>query len=425
MNESMDRVLADWLREGPESGPREGLERALAATRRVGQKPGWAFLERWLPMQLTIARTPSLRPILAVVMLALLIVALVATALFIGSHRRTLPAPFGPARNGAVVYDEGGDLFIADELSGDTRALVAGPETGLPGPVFSNQGDRVAFVREAKADFQVMSVLPDGSGTGGARGAPGRIQRHTVVARREPPSSSTSRRRTITGFRFAVVNADGSGVPRARSRQWQPTTRSWRPDGEHIVFRGQLDDGTAGRSSPTPTGRTCASCRSTPSISSTSRAWAGRPTAKHLSFMSAGVDGVTGWQINIADIDADGNMTGLRPLKLDPDSTDEQQPSWSPDSSQLAFLLEKDFKRQVGIFNADGSGFRLVGPGDVRVEHPRLHLVAGRQDTADHRVPGAAKRSEKRSGRCGRSTSRPARQTEIQTPVATWQRLAP
>ena len=76
MNESMDRVLADWLREGPESGPREGLERALAATRRVGQKPGWAFLERWLPMQLTMARTPSLRPILAVVMLALLIVAL-------------------------------------------------------------------------------------------------------------------------------------------------------------------------------------------------------------------------------------------------------------------------------------------------------------------------------------------------------------
>ena len=92
MNESMDRVLADWLREGPESGPREGLERALAATRRVGQKPGWAFLERWLPMQLTMARTPSLRPILAVVMLALLIVALVATALFIGSQRRRVAA---------------------------------------------------------------------------------------------------------------------------------------------------------------------------------------------------------------------------------------------------------------------------------------------------------------------------------------------
>ena len=45
MNESMDRVLADWLNEGPENGPREGLERTLAATRRVGQRPGWTFPE--------------------------------------------------------------------------------------------------------------------------------------------------------------------------------------------------------------------------------------------------------------------------------------------------------------------------------------------------------------------------------------------
>ena len=83
MNESMDRVLADWLREGPETGPREGLERALAATRRVGQKPGWALPERWIPMQLTMARTPSLRPILAIVMVALLTLALFpATRLF-------------------------------------------------------------------------------------------------------------------------------------------------------------------------------------------------------------------------------------------------------------------------------------------------------------------------------------------------------
>ena len=88
MNESIDRVLADWLHEGPESGPREGLERSLAATRRVGQRPGWTLPERWLPMQLTMARTRCQRPILVIVVLALLIVALVATALFIGSQRR-------------------------------------------------------------------------------------------------------------------------------------------------------------------------------------------------------------------------------------------------------------------------------------------------------------------------------------------------
>ena len=31
---------------------------ALAATRRTSQRPGWTFLERWLPMQLTMQRTP-------------------------------------------------------------------------------------------------------------------------------------------------------------------------------------------------------------------------------------------------------------------------------------------------------------------------------------------------------------------------------
>ena len=91
MNESMDRVLADWLHEGPGEGPREGLERSLAATRRVGQRPGWTLPERWIPMELTMARTRVQRPILAIVMLALLIVAVVAAALFVGAQRQQAP----------------------------------------------------------------------------------------------------------------------------------------------------------------------------------------------------------------------------------------------------------------------------------------------------------------------------------------------
>ena len=91
MNESMDRVLADWLHEGPESGPREGLERSLAATRRVGQRPGWTLPERWIPMELTMARTRVQRPILAIVMLALLTVVVLAAALFVGARPQQPP----------------------------------------------------------------------------------------------------------------------------------------------------------------------------------------------------------------------------------------------------------------------------------------------------------------------------------------------
>lgn len=91
MNESMDRVLADWLHEGPESGPREGLERSLAATRRVGQRPGWTLPERWIPMELTMARARVQRPVLVIVVVALLTAALVAAALVIGTQPQQPP----------------------------------------------------------------------------------------------------------------------------------------------------------------------------------------------------------------------------------------------------------------------------------------------------------------------------------------------
>ena len=60
MNESMDRALADWLREGPEHGAqRESLERCPCRDPSGrSQRPGWTFPERWLPMQLTL---PSAR----------------------------------------------------------------------------------------------------------------------------------------------------------------------------------------------------------------------------------------------------------------------------------------------------------------------------------------------------------------------------
>ncbi len=93
MNESMDRVLVDWLREGPERGPLDGLERSLAATRRVGQRPGWTLPGRWIPVGLTGTTGRVQGPILAMVVLALLTLALVSAALFVAAQRQPPPLP--------------------------------------------------------------------------------------------------------------------------------------------------------------------------------------------------------------------------------------------------------------------------------------------------------------------------------------------
>jgi dipeptidyl aminopeptidase/acylaminoacyl peptidase len=115
-------------------------------------------------MQLTIAKTWSPRPIATIGLLALLLLALAASALFIG--RSQTPSLY---RNGAVVYAADGDLYIADQLGGTPRPLVAGPESDSM-PVFSYQGDRVAFVRAFVREGpdwpgvrRIMSVGLDGS----------------------------------------------------------------------------------------------------------------------------------------------------------------------------------------------------------------------------------------------------------------------
>jgi len=53
MNTSTDRpesALRAWLELGPDRGRPEAIERALAATRRVPQRPRWTYPERWIPV---------------------------------------------------------------------------------------------------------------------------------------------------------------------------------------------------------------------------------------------------------------------------------------------------------------------------------------------------------------------------------------
>lgn len=347
MNESMDRALASWLQEGPEHGPNEALERALAASRRTSQRPGWTFPERWLPMQLTMQRTPSLRPLIAIVVLALLIVALAATALLVGSAR--VPPPFGIARNGAVVFQQEGDLFVADQLDGTTRTLIGGPEADSF-PLFSRQGDRLAFVRDVDGGgIQLISVRPDGSDVRMLGSFPG----ENVGVSWSPHGSALLMNFTETdhtGFRVAIVEADGSGsreLALGMAADWA----SWRPDGRHVAFRGQLGDGTSAAFIADADGTNVRRLPidTTDLVDFEGLSWT--PDGTRLSFMSAGSLGGTTmrWQIGIAAIDGGGTLTDLRWLRLDPMSDGELYPAWSPDGSQFAFILEKGGRRRIAI----------------------------------------------------------------------------
>jgi hypothetical protein len=82
----------------------------LRQTGRTRQRPAWASLERWLPMDVvarpTILQAPALRPLLVLLLIGLLIAA--SVVFYAGSQQTRMPAPFGPARNGSMFFSADG-----------------------------------------------------------------------------------------------------------------------------------------------------------------------------------------------------------------------------------------------------------------------------------------------------------------------------
>ena len=164
--QDMPALLADLYLAGTPDY-RDDLVRQIAGTR---QRPAWAFPGRWLPMELTTARVPATRlPTRQLGVLALIAILLAAAlAVYIGSHQQKLPPPFGVARNGAMLYGSGGDIYRLDPVTGVSTPLLTGTETDQL-PFYSRDGTRFAFFRQTGAglkptNYQLVVANVDGSG---------------------------------------------------------------------------------------------------------------------------------------------------------------------------------------------------------------------------------------------------------------------
>jgi Tol biopolymer transport system component len=183
-----DLLLDLYLR--PDVPYRDDLLRQTAAT---SQRPAWTFPERWLPMADIASRSAfAPRMPLRLLAVALLIFALlVSAAVFVGSRQTRLPPPFGPAANGVIPYSSGGDIYVGDPITGETRLLVGGLDTDEL-PQFSPDGTKVAFIRAVPGTTDAIDIF--------------------------------------------VVRADGSDLRRVTPEpidRWEWIT--WTPDGRHIA----------------------------------------------------------------------------------------------------------------------------------------------------------------------------------------------
>ena len=359
MNATTDRLLVDFLREGPDAGPREGLERALAATHRVGQRPGWATTERWSSMDIVMQRTPSSRPFLLLATIAVLIALLATAALLVGSQNR-LPEPFGLARNGQIAYAADAGLLVADGPGLAPHVLVPGL-IAEGSAAFSQQGDRLAYVLQDAGGLDLIVARADGTdprvlvhdfdGFGGASWSPDGTK--IVLASTEAGATQ-----------LTILNADGSGsqVVGGAGRADFP---AWRPGGRQIAFRSQQFDGTSAvflaEADGSNTRRLDLTNATVSEGSYGALRWS--PDGSRLLYMgmNAGANDV-GWRIHVVDVDADGGVVD-HAMRFVPGSTNEVLPVWAPDGRRLAFNLEHDGQRQIAITEpVDGAPVTLIGP---------------------------------------------------------------
>jgi hypothetical protein len=135
----------------------------LGRTARTRQRPAWASIERWLPMELvsqraTISRMPW-RQIGVLALLAALLAGMIA--IYAGSHQRRAAPAFGLASTCGVSVVDSGTLYVADPATGQQRAVYAGSASNpeLDG-LISRDGTKIAVVTGTADVNETVSIVP-------------------------------------------------------------------------------------------------------------------------------------------------------------------------------------------------------------------------------------------------------------------------
>jgi Tol biopolymer transport system component len=353
MNDSAERLLATWLSDGPDTGPREGLDRALAATRRTRQRPGWTFLERWIPMQLTMRAAVVPRSLLLLLTLALLVLTVLAAVLLAGAGRARPAPPFGPAANGLIAYDSEGAIVLANADGSAPRTLAIGLGQSYT-PTYSPDGMRMAFLSRAGNGQPISLWTANADGTNAKNITPGLALATEIWA--SPSWSPDSTRLTFHSSvdavdQIVVANADGTGArtitDRGASRAWP----DWSPTGEWILFRkSEAADGRGpalGLVRPDGTEERELVALGYPSNAGLSGSrWS--PHGDRIAYW-AGRDGAH----DIFVVDLGGRIT---PVSAEAES--EYNVNWSPSGDRLVFEADAS---GVVVAAVDGSRRQALG----------------------------------------------------------------
>jgi Tol biopolymer transport system component len=223
------------------------VDEVLAVTAATRQRPRWTFPERWLPMAVIPRERVNAPPFpwRLVTAVALLIV-LIAVALAIAGAPHQPPPPFGPARNGALVFGSG-DVWTRDSLDGTTRLLVGGPTDDFAAS-FTRDGRHLTYLRRVAgtagaADERIAVMIADADGSNPRQLTDGLMSPDWMDLSPDDRFLVIAYGDGLVGQRLYTVDLIGNVAIRPLDVGDPEMTMSvpnfLGPDGRDIVFRGR------------------------------------------------------------------------------------------------------------------------------------------------------------------------------------------
>jgi TolB protein len=272
-----------------------------------------------------------------------------------GTGRRQLTGAPGPSATPvwspdgqriAFVQQTGDDtqIYVMNADGGSQRPLTPGPGR-LASPAWSPDGQQIVFTATRDGVSQIATMRSDGSQRRNLAPSPG-DQRAPAWSPDGQLIAFLSRAR-LGHFDLYVIGADGQNLRQVPTPAFglQPdvTGFTWLPDGR-LAYSNR-----SGTAQETVTVTTVSGSEHRLLGTASSPAWT--PDGQRLAFVLSRVGGA---QIDVRD------SAGGKPVRLTDPRLICVRPVWSPDGRQIAFLIIEGGAVTLTVMDADGGHQRRL-----------------------------------------------------------------
>jgi dipeptidyl aminopeptidase/acylaminoacyl peptidase len=241
LQRQVTKVFAD---AAPMGYPDELLARVLTTTSRVRPRPTWLANIKEPPMRYparVAVGSPTLR-LASILALTLALILAAAGAVVAGASLlpgQPVPTPYGPARNGNLLYPVQGDIYLANADGSNPRPIITGPTVDSVA-WYSHDGTHIVVGRGPDNNMALMIANADGSNLRQL------LPAGEWNAEFMPMDTEMVATRTVDGLQVLSMIDVASGVTRnldlggLEPAWWQMPRPT---DGQEIIFTGQTTPG--------------------------------------------------------------------------------------------------------------------------------------------------------------------------------------